>query len=153
MKASETKSEIMRQSRQSFDRSEGKQHENHAEAKQYDKSLGTVTATAVAAVEDQYIYAVDARAVDDYHEGSRPPPYPTNVPPSLPPSLPPQPEESSVRQYLRHYNWPNGLQSLFLQTRAKVPIRYFICDDSGSMNSQDGKHIVGITTFLFQSYL
>ena len=140
MKASETKSEMLRHSRQSFDRSE---------AKQQDNSLGTTTATAVVAVEDQYIYAVDARAVDDYigigGPSGPPPSYPHNIPPpSYSNTNPPQPEESSVRQYLRHHNWPSGLQSLFLQTRAKVPIRYFICDDSGSMMSSDGKHIVGI---------
>ena len=100
-------------------------------------SLGTVTATAVSAVETavegQYLYAVDARAVDDHHyEAPRPPPYQS-----------PQPDENSVRQFLRFHNWPAGLQSLFLQTRQKCPIRYFICDDSGSMNAGDGKHTVG----------
>ena len=82
------------------------------------------------------------KAVDDYHGVG--PVGPSGPPPSYSNTIPPQPEESSVRQYLRHHNWPSGLQSLFLQTRAKVPIRYFICDDSGSMMSSDGKHIVGI---------
>ena len=127
MKASETKSEMLRQT------------QHYGEAKPHE-----VTASAVA--ETQYIYAVDARAVDDYHQipSGPPPPYPGSIPPPAPQYPPPQPDESSVRQYLRHFGWPNGLQSLFLQTRAKVPIRYFICDDSGSMNSSDGKHTIGL---------
>lgn len=39
--------------------------------------------------------------------------------------------------------WPRGLQSLFLTTIAKCPIRYMICDDSGSMNTNDGHRLLG----------
>ena len=46
--------------------------------------------------------------------------------------------EESAREYLREHSWPIGLQDPLLNEIKKIPIRYFICDDSGSMTTMDG---------------
>jgi hypothetical protein len=51
-------------------------------------------------------------------------------------------DEISAREFLSANNWPAGLQTTFLRNLIKVPIRFFICDDSGSMAINDGKKIV-----------
>jgi hypothetical protein len=52
-------------------------------------------------------------------------------------------DESRTRNYLRSHQWPSGLQDLFLTNLALMPIRFFICDDSGSMVASDGHRKVG----------
>jgi len=44
---------------------------------------------------------------------------------------------------LAENHWPLGLQATLVQTVQKYPLRYFICDDSGSMLTNDGNKIVG----------
>ena len=43
--------------------------------------------------------------------------------------------EESVRDYLSAYpnNWPRGLQDLYVKSQSKIPIRFIIVDDSGSV--------------------
>ena len=61
----------------------------------------------------------------------------TNMASSLP-----HPNETAAQQHLSSANWPNGLQQAFLSGCRKVPIRFIICDDSGSMMESDGQHVV-----------
>ena len=44
-------------------------------------------------------------------------------------------DEVAVREYLSTYpyNWPKGLQDILINSLPKFPIRFFICDDSGSV--------------------
>lgn len=51
--------------------------------------------------------------------------------------------EVKLKEYLASLNWPPGLQNLLTQNLRNVPIRYIICDDSGSMSSSDGTRIHG----------
>lgn len=50
--------------------------------------------------------------------------------------------EGGAREFLSSSdfgnNWPRGLQDTFIRSITKVPIRYFIVDDSGSMAASDG---------------
>lgn len=46
-------------------------------------------------------------------------------------------------KFLTRNDWPNGLQQSFLKNVAKIPMRYFICDNSGSMVASDGHRLVG----------
>jgi hypothetical protein len=46
--------------------------------------------------------------------------------------------EGAARDYLTGRSWPTGLQDALLVGLQKIPIRYFICDDSGSMTTMDG---------------
>jgi hypothetical protein len=46
--------------------------------------------------------------------------------------------EGAARDYLTGRSWPTGLQDALLAGLQKIPIRYFICDDSGSMTTMDG---------------
>ena len=50
--------------------------------------------------------------------------------------------EAGLRNFLQANAWPNGLQENLVKGARKMPIRYFICDDSGSMAYTDGKKIV-----------
>ena len=50
--------------------------------------------------------------------------------------------EAGLRNFLMSHSWPNGLQECLVKGARKMPIRYIICDDSGSMACQDGKKIV-----------
>jgi hypothetical protein len=47
----------------------------------------------------------------------------------------------AAREYLNTKNWPKGLINFVLKSVKKVPYRFFICDDSGSMATNDGKRI------------
>ena len=44
-------------------------------------------------------------------------------------------EVENIREYLSAYpnNWPRGLQDSLLNNLHKIPYRFFICDDSGSV--------------------
>ncbi len=50
--------------------------------------------------------------------------------------------EDSARSFLSKNNWPIGLQDLFVENLKQVPIRFFICDDSGSMSANDSRKVV-----------
>lgn len=58
----------------------------------------------------------------------------------------PDPEEAvdeiGVRNFLMSHSWPNGLQDALVNTLKKMPIRFFICDDSGSMTYSGGMKLV-----------
>lgn len=50
--------------------------------------------------------------------------------------------ESEARAFFRRHHWPTGLQDTFFQNLRKVPLRFFICDDSSSMSTRDGHKLV-----------
>ena len=51
--------------------------------------------------------------------------------------------EDGARQFLNKHKWPVGFQSILVsQITEKIPLRFFICDDSGSMFEDDGQHLV-----------
>ena len=52
-------------------------------------------------------------------------------------------DEPAARRFLFEKGWPLGLQTALINNLAKVPMRFFICDDSGSMMSDDGNHVIG----------
>ena len=43
---------------------------------------------------------------------------------------------------LNNEGWPKGLQESLINSCAKYPFRFFIIDDSGSMQTNDGHRIV-----------
>ena len=47
----------------------------------------------------------------------------------------PQLNEGGAREFLSTYpySWPKGLQDTLMNSLSKYPIRFFICDDSGSV--------------------
>ena len=51
-------------------------------------------------------------------------------------------DAASIRNYLSRNSWPAGLQQLVIDSISNIAIRYFICDDSGSMMSNDGHRLV-----------
>ena len=53
------------------------------------------------------------------------------------------PNEEATRHFLTQNKWPIGFQNLIIsQMTEKIPLRFFICDDSGSMFEDDGQHLV-----------
>ena len=46
--------------------------------------------------------------------------------------------EVKAREFLHNNAWPPGLQDALIKGLKKIPIRYIICDDSGSMTTNDG---------------
>jgi len=54
--------------------------------------------------------------------------------------------EAGIREYLTTYRWPKGLQDALIKELPRYPARYFICDDSGSMNAIDGEMLVSSGT-------
>ena len=40
--------------------------------------------------------------------------------------------EIETKKFLTSKNWPSGLQDVIVKGLKKIPIRYFICDDSGT---------------------
>lgn len=51
--------------------------------------------------------------------------------------------EAKLRGFLTSKFWPVGVQNIFTRNVRKVPLRIFICDDSGSMVTSDGKRLHG----------
>lgn len=51
--------------------------------------------------------------------------------------------EAGARSFMKSHKWPSGLQDTFLSNLARMPMRFFICDDSGSMVASDGHRLVG----------
>jgi hypothetical protein len=51
-------------------------------------------------------------------------------------------EEANTRAYLTSKLWPVGLQTFLMKNLARLPYRFFICDDSGSMATNDGKLLI-----------
>lgn len=92
-----------------------------------------------------YAVPVDASAP------SAPPsfnPY-SSAPPAAPPAIstsavpPPQSiNYPGAYEYLTAHGWPRGLQDTFLKNLQRVPLRFFICDDSGSMAANDGHKLI-----------
>lgn len=52
-------------------------------------------------------------------------------------------DQKAAKQYLTDQGWPVGLQEAMIKSCLKMPVRFFICDDSGSMLTNDGHRIVG----------
>jgi hypothetical protein len=50
--------------------------------------------------------------------------------------------EQAARKYLGHNNWCRGMQQSLINNCKKIPIRFFIIDDSGSMVTNDGNRIM-----------
>lgn len=50
--------------------------------------------------------------------------------------------EVEAREYLSGHKWPLGLQQTFISNLHLIPIRFFICDDSGSMIASDGHKVM-----------
>ena len=50
--------------------------------------------------------------------------------------------EGSAREYLSAHAWPKGLQDTIINSFNLFPIRYFVVDDSGSMNTNDGHRLI-----------
>jgi hypothetical protein len=65
---------------------------------------------------------------------------------AFPPPPPPSSEmnEGAVREFLAKHCWPDGLQSILISSLKRIPLRFFICDDSGSMMSDDGHRLVKV---------
>lgn len=105
-------------------------------------------------------YAVPVNGQPVYVEASAPPP-----PPAAPggfapaPSAPSPPmrrglhnivghhsfvNDGGARALLARHRWPTGLQDAFVRNLSRVPVRYFICDDSGSMSTSDGKRLTEV---------
>ena len=51
-------------------------------------------------------------------------------------------DERRTRDFLHRNGWPSGLQTVLLQTLSRIPKRFFICDNSGSMVTNDGNRVV-----------
>ena len=49
--------------------------------------------------------------------------------------------EYAAKEFLKGQRWPSGMQQAALNSMQKMPIRYFIVDDSGSMASADGNRM------------
>ena len=53
---------------------------------------------------------------------------------------------SNAKKFLGRHNWCRGMQSALIQSCKKIPIRFFIIDDSGSMITNDGNKILRTNT-------
>lgn len=51
----------------------------------------------------------------------------------------PEINTSRTREFLKRCEWPSGLQEALIKSVQKIPIRFFVVDDSGSMLMNDGK--------------
>ena len=47
-----------------------------------------------------------------------------------------------IKDYLTKLRWPVGLQKILLQGVKAVPMKFFVCDDSGTMMLSDGHKVV-----------
>ena len=54
----------------------------------------------------------------------------------------PSPDIGGARDYLLAHEWPAGLVKSFIKELSKCPLRFFLIDDSNSMNEEDGHKLV-----------
>lgn len=54
-----------------------------------------------------------------------------------------EPNEIRGKQFVQRYDFTPGLQHILYKSCQKIPIRFFIVDDSGSMSNNDGHRVVG----------
>ena len=59
--------------------------------------------------------------------------------------------EDGARHYLAQHGFTEGMINGFLRNAMQVPIRFFICDDSGSMYENDGWHLVKASASVLKS--
>jgi hypothetical protein len=50
--------------------------------------------------------------------------------------------EAKGREFLSRYHWPEGLKQTIIKSCKKLPLRFFIVDDSGSMLTNDGRRLL-----------
>lgn len=110
------------------------------------------------ATQQESIVTVEAWAVESAESGARPPAgenaswYESRASRGWPVALlqrvkgalsRPLREDLAVSYLQTRRAFPTGLCNLMLATCKKAPIRFVVVDDSGSMNTDDGHHIVG----------
>jgi hypothetical protein len=54
-----------------------------------------------------------------------------------------EPHIANAKAFLTSHHWPEGLQKALIKSLMVLPLRYFICDDSGSMLTNDGHKVIG----------
>eukprot|EP01035_Chromulina_nebulosa_P008467 gene8467-11473_t len=54
------------------------------------------------------------------------------------------PNEDGAKEFLSSLDWPRGLQDIFIRNIKRIPIRFFVCDDSGSMVQNDGHRLIDL---------
>lgn len=54
-----------------------------------------------------------------------------------------EPIAEAMKDFLKEFTWPIGLQNAFVESCKQIPIRFLIIDDSGSMLTNDGKKLMG----------
>lgn len=52
--------------------------------------------------------------------------------------------QNDTKKFLQDHKFPAGLIEVFIENLKKIPIRYFIIDDSGSMSASDGHKLVNV---------
>jgi hypothetical protein len=67
---------------------------------------------------------------------------PDNLETSTLNALPQFQNEEGAKEFLASQGFPIGLQDAFIASLSKLPLRFFIVDDSGSMSNNDGRKIV-----------
>jgi hypothetical protein len=63
------------------------------------------------------------------------------LPPPPPSEVRSASDEATHRRLLEH-GWPTGLRNALVAALINTPVRYMICDDSGSMMVSDGHWVV-----------
>lgn len=53
-----------------------------------------------------------------------------------------EPNSDGAINYLKKYNWPEGLINSFIKSCKKIPYRFIIVDNSGSMLNTDGHRLI-----------
>ncbi len=85
----------------------------------------------------------DSNNHNDNHNNKRGRSWPKSLQKAVVSSFKRKADASNTRKFLDSHNWPSGLVEAFLLSVEKVPIRFFIIDDSGSMNTNDGLKMIG----------
>lgn len=102
-------------------------------------SAYSFTSATLPSAEDTYVQA-HAVPINIFNPPATNPAY-GGLAPTIP-LLANEFNEVGAREYLAGQKWPHGLQDTFCQNLRKIPLRFFICDDSGSMFANDGHRLM-----------
>lgn len=58
--------------------------------------------------------------------------------------------DGTSSDFLTTHKWSNGLISTIMHNCRAIPMRFIIVDDSGSMNTSDGRRIIVPTNKVMQ---
>ncbi len=106
-----------------------------------DATTNTTTSTAIIAAVTNYPHpGINQAVAEQSHHGKQS--WSNVLKKKVVDALTIAANEAAGSDFLSKHHWPPGLINVLLKNIKKIPVRFFIVDNSGSMATADGQHLV-----------